>query len=62
MESSWADFLPHQPAATLHVAHALETRDHRTTTRKLAEAFFEGALTAPYAVASATRTWGTYEE
>lgn len=62
MESSWTDFLPHQPTATLHVAHALETRDHRTTTRKLAEAFFEGALTAPYAVASFTRTGGTYEK
>ena len=62
MESSWVDFLPTQSAASLHVAHALDIRDHRTTTRKLAEAFFEGALTAPYVAAAATRTWGTYEE
>jgi hypothetical protein len=41
------------------VARALETREHRTTTRRLAEAFFEGTLAVPYAVIGTTRTWGT---
>ena len=52
----------HAPGCADTAARALERRDHRTTTRRLAEAFFSGVVAMPYAAAETATEWGVYTQ
>jgi len=60
-ELAWSELLSDHTRAALLASRLLERRDHRTVTRRLSEAFFNGVLAAPYAAYETSTYWGTYE-